>query len=465
MTKGQGAAKHIDSQLSKLHEENMCQEKRFDSICEVVQGLKEEVLTLQHLVSVNIEKREASEVDLANALKINAQLEKNQKKMEAEIESQAQYSRKSTLLLSGRAIPQFREGENTRLLAIQLMKEHLDMSVHPCAITACHRLRNRSIIIIRFAIMDECAEAYRRRFSPKNRGLICHEALTPQRHAIIRICQRLHRDRASSPFKSYSTNAGRIFVTLPNGKSIELTIDMTEADILAACARHAGLRDVQLGSRGPAGRNSRPRPAPVQPLAGAAPYTVGAPTSRPPVPAGSGVVEPTPRLGGGGSASVIPVSVQGGPGVAVGARGAGGRASPAAVLAGQSFSASGGVAPAAPTLGSPEASGSETGGRMPSGARARGGLGDGSLPHKLGVAADPGLPASHMIPINDQQASKSLEPLTTESNQPVAQQLGNQTDQNVRTSSRVTRSGSLLDAAHGTSSPLKLLADRKDTKV
>lgn len=233
--------KYVDTSISKLREENELLQHQVENLTKMVNDLQTEMQTPIQLVSESKERQEMVEEHLGAVKSVSSRitkLEENQKKISTAVELQAQYSRKSTLLLSGRAIPSFHEAEDTRIVVVQLLCDYLGMNVHPLAITACHRLRKKTIILVRFAIMDERMECYRRRFSNLNQGrLLIHESLTSEQLTVIKTLQKLHKERAASPFKSYSTNFGRIYICLRNGKSIEIVVDASEADILSLCGR------------------------------------------------------------------------------------------------------------------------------------------------------------------------------------------------------------------------------------
>ena len=233
--------KFLEGVTEKLREENDDLRKQVESLRDVVGSLQSEVQALQMVVSENIERREAVETGLVSVEQACTNIQETQSKLSSAVELQAQYSRKSTLLLSGRAIPAFREGEHTRSTVLTLLKEFLGMDVHPRAITACHRLRNKSVILVRFADMDERMAVYRQRTSPKKQGLLVHESLTNERLAVIKILQKLHKPKESSPFQSYYTSSGRIFIRLTNSpKALELFVGTTEKDILDICKRSKG---------------------------------------------------------------------------------------------------------------------------------------------------------------------------------------------------------------------------------
>ena len=242
--------KFLEGVTEKLREENSDLKKEVESLREVVGSLQNELQALSIVVSENIERREAVETSLVAVEQSCSDLQEAQSKMSSAIELQAQYSRKNTLLLAGKAIPGFQDGENTRMIVVTLLKEFLGLDIHPRAITACHRLRNKSIILVRFADLDERMSVYSQRLSPKKRGLLIHESLTNERLAVIHTLQKLHKPRETSPFLSYYTSMGRIFIRLadPAGrkavKTVELAVGTTEKDILDICERHKVKRPV-----------------------------------------------------------------------------------------------------------------------------------------------------------------------------------------------------------------------------
>ena len=102
--------KFLEEVTEKLREENDDLRKQVESLREVVGSLQSEVQALQMVVSENIERREAVETGLVSVEQACVSIQETQSKLSSAVELQAQYSRKSTLLLSGRAIPAYREG-------------------------------------------------------------------------------------------------------------------------------------------------------------------------------------------------------------------------------------------------------------------------------------------------------------------------------------------------------------------
>lgn len=236
--------KALETRLNALQSENQALRERINSLEGTVEKLnsdmtsvKEEMFGLQQVVSENVERREAVELNLASVEKNYKHLEESQKKVVTAVEVQSQYSRKSTLILSGKCIPAYHDNENTTAVALNLLHIHLGLRLPPQALTACHRLKNRSVILVRFAYMADRMEAYNRRIKPCVQGLWVHESLTSERLAVVHLLQELQgKDKSQSPFQSHYTSMGRIFIK-PHGasKAVELPVGTTKEEVLKIC--------------------------------------------------------------------------------------------------------------------------------------------------------------------------------------------------------------------------------------
>ena len=415
--------KFLEGVTEKLREENSDLRKEVESLRGVVGSLEQELRTLSIIVSENIERREAVETSLVAVEQNYTDLE-NQRKMSTAIELQAQYSRKNTLLLTGSAIPTFVHGQITRQIVVGLLREYLGLEVHLRAITACHRLSNRSTILVRFADLDERMAVYRQRMSPKKRGLLIHESLTNERLAVIRILQKLHRSRETSPFASYHTSMGRIFIRLNDParpgsfKTLELHVGVTESEILDICGRQGAGPPAPpavparggpaLGDRRPRGGGGAVRGGGSNPSRSGRPCPVSAPGHS--LGAGDAAVRSRAAgvLGPAGPAAGVPGSAgpaAGVPGSAGPAAGAPGSAGPAAGAPGSAGHAAAGApgsaGPAAagvpgsagPAAGVPESAGPAAG--------APGSAGPAGAPGSAGPAAGapgPAGPAAAGVP-------------------------------------------------------------------
>lgn len=314
-----GSSKYVDARLDRLTEENSLLKRDLEKLKECLAEMKAEMDSLQFVVSENIERREVVETNLAAVNAKCSELETNlssvnslcstvvttQSKIQKAVEVQAQYSRVSTLLLSGNAIPPYRAEEDTRSGVLHLIKEYLGITIHPLAISACHRLKNKRTILLRFMNLAERDAVYRKRTRPLKRGLAIHESLTAERLEVVKMLKDLFYPREQSPLETYYTNRGRIFMR-PRGCSgaLELEVGATRERILSLCRGRApgvALAAVSGADRGLPGTNSG-RPGSVAPLS----TSVGgsAPGSGPPASPGDVAGPGTPCHSGVGAGGV-----------------------------------------------------------------------------------------------------------------------------------------------------------------
>ena len=219
-------SKYIDSRLDTLTEENASLRRDIEKIRECFAEFKSELEGLQFVVSENIERREAVESNLASVSSKCSSLETNLSSVKSQcstllddqavvrraVEVQAQYSRISTLLLSGSAIPPYHQDENTLRGVLGLIWDHLGIEIDYSAIAACHRLRNKNTILVRFLNLSEREAVYRQRTKPLKQGLAIHESLTAERLAVVKTIKDIHKPKDRSPLDTFYTNRGRIFI-------------------------------------------------------------------------------------------------------------------------------------------------------------------------------------------------------------------------------------------------------------
>ena len=152
------------------------------------------------------------------------------------------YSRKQTLLLTGSAVALPVRGEDTRVVALQLISTYLGITgINKGDISACHRLKNPKVILVRFSHMDDSDRIYRARTKPKRRGLLIFESLTTERLSVIEMIKALKNDN-SSPVLSYFTQAGKIFIRTSESrdvKPIEIPFGCGPEQIRELCAGRA----------------------------------------------------------------------------------------------------------------------------------------------------------------------------------------------------------------------------------
>lgn len=87
------------------------------------------------------------------------------------LEGHQMYSRKQTLMITGEASALPTDDEVTRDYAIKLLGEHLGINwLSPSDISACHRLRNPKVILVRFVMVDRSERVYRMRTKRRKRA-------------------------------------------------------------------------------------------------------------------------------------------------------------------------------------------------------------------------------------------------------------------------------------------------------
>lgn len=235
--------KFLDSAIESIREQLGSFKVELAELKHEIREVRSEFLQCQSKVSESIEGQEKLVTNMdtldSSVSAITAShslLTEHQKKLAATVEEQHQYSRKYTLLLSGKVVPPPVRDENSRHVAICLFRDFLGVEVRPGEITACHRLQNKRVILVQFAYLEQRMYVYSRRVKPKQYGLIIHESLTPERLAVVKMLQKLHTPRETSPLLSYYTNSGRIFIKLASTvKPIELAVGTSREDVLRIC--------------------------------------------------------------------------------------------------------------------------------------------------------------------------------------------------------------------------------------
>ena len=167
-----------------------------------------------------LENKSKEVVSLKNQLVL---LEKKVVKLEYGLDSQDQYERKDSVILSGPALPDVKERENCHEIVSQLVKNHLNIEVQPKDISVTHRLghknqtqasaskRNIYIKLCRRDLKKEIIIASKKQKKPL---LFCSESLSPVRRTLFFTLRRLKRDHPEI-VKGCTTMEGRVFAFTP----------------------------------------------------------------------------------------------------------------------------------------------------------------------------------------------------------------------------------------------------------
>ena len=181
---------------------------------------------------------EAVEDNLCQVSAEQQQLQEDQARLMLSVEGQQMYSRKQTLLLTGDAVKSPEQGEDTRKYVIKLLNDYLGISdIQPQGISACHRLRNPKIILVRFLGLHDSDRVYRARTKPKRKGLTIFESLTSERLSVVHTLRDL-KDEENSPLISYFTQGGKILARISEDREarpIEIPIGVTKDQIRDLC--------------------------------------------------------------------------------------------------------------------------------------------------------------------------------------------------------------------------------------
>ena len=208
-------------QIERLSSENTLLKEKVDSLTETVQQLKAaiELLSVSHgETTVRVEAVEDNLCSVKSDLK---ELEHDLTATMLRLEGQQMYTRKQTLLLTGSAVELPVRGEDTRDVVLKLLSTHLGVSnISKGDISACHRLKNPKVILVRFTHMNNSDRVYKARTKPKRHGLLIFESLTSERLSVIELLKSLKNDQ-SSPVLSYFTQAGKIFIRTSENRDVK----------------------------------------------------------------------------------------------------------------------------------------------------------------------------------------------------------------------------------------------------
>ena len=147
--------------------------------------------------------------------KENSDLKKKVHELDCKVDDNEQYSRKSSLILSGGGIPDpptDREETNSEIRAVAsaVIENQLKVKIQG-GVVACHRLRNKKRVLIKFQDLADREAVYQARFGQKggdkDKNIVVHENLTERRAAQIRVLGKLRTDQEIA---NYHTRNGNI---------------------------------------------------------------------------------------------------------------------------------------------------------------------------------------------------------------------------------------------------------------
>ena len=143
-------------QIEKLSAENCELRQLVQKLTDRVGNLESSLAELRVHQSEATVRIEAVEENLCEVKSIQQEQQDDQASMLLRLEAAQMYSRKQTLLIIGPAVGGATRGEDVRSYAIQLLSEYLGINnLQPQHISACHRLKNPKVILIRFTLMTQ----------------------------------------------------------------------------------------------------------------------------------------------------------------------------------------------------------------------------------------------------------------------------------------------------------------------
>ena len=168
--------------------------------------------------------------------KENAELRMTVSNLENAVDEVEQYSRKSSLILSGDGIPEPKKDETTeetRAVALQLIKDQLKVNMKG-GVVACHRLRNKKRVIVKFQDMEDRQNVYQSKFNQsQTSGIIIHENLTDKRAKQVKVLSDMKRE--NDHVVNYHTKNGIILARDSREKRYaRIQPSFTKAEIIQA---------------------------------------------------------------------------------------------------------------------------------------------------------------------------------------------------------------------------------------
>ena len=177
----------------------------------VMEAVEKETLALRdELEKVKNEQKKSSEV-IENLKTENKKLWEEIAKVDRNLDEVEQYNRKTSLILGG-AFPEGVEGETpseTRETVKKIIKEKLNVDMKG-EIVACHRLRNKKRVIVKFQDYDDREAVYQAKFDQGGQPgekITVHENLTEKRAKMITMLEEM---RKRKEVLNYHTRNGNI---------------------------------------------------------------------------------------------------------------------------------------------------------------------------------------------------------------------------------------------------------------
>ena len=160
----------LGNELRALREEFNSQRIEFNSQREELKAQHKEISSLK--------------TELSTLKADNMDLQFQVQNLDQGLDDLEQHSRKNCLVMSGGAMPKEKPGETsvqTRAVASKVIKDKLGVNMRG-DIVACHRLKNRERVLVRFSDLEDRNDVYQAKFEQREgTHVIIHESLTQRR--------------------------------------------------------------------------------------------------------------------------------------------------------------------------------------------------------------------------------------------------------------------------------------------
>ena len=163
----------------------------------VMEAVKKETAFLrEEIKNLKTEQKESKEM-IEKLKNENKKLCAEVTKVDRNLDQLEQYSRKTSLILGG-AFPEGRDEETpseTRETVIKVLKEKLNVDLKG-GVVACHRLRNKKRVLVKFQDHDDRDAVYEAKFGQSGQmgdKITVHENLTERRAKMITLLEEMRK--------------------------------------------------------------------------------------------------------------------------------------------------------------------------------------------------------------------------------------------------------------------------------
>lgn len=216
----------------------------------VADAVRKETAALQEEVKVmKSEQKKLREV-VGNLEKENKKLLEQLTLLDRNLDQAEQYNRKTSLILGG-DFPEYKEGETpgeTREAAMAVIKDKLKVELKG-GIAACHRLRNKKRVIVKFQDLDDKEAVYQAKFEQKGEWkekVTVHENLTEKRAKMVALLEEM---RKRKEIANYYTKNGNIMARDDTDKRYSLIQPWLTVEEIKNITHLAPLRQTQTNTQ------------------------------------------------------------------------------------------------------------------------------------------------------------------------------------------------------------------------